>query len=312
MEEEINLRDYINVVLKRRKIILTVLFVSVIVAATVSFLTPRTYEVSMILEPSSFGVTSGGKPIYLDSPANIKAVIESGALNFKIIKALNLDSTTRIKFRVLQPKGTSILKVSIERREKETEDGIKILNQLVDELSNACFAQVAFKKNSIEEQISAISSDIAVKNSEIKLRGEILGILEERKNGLIDEIRETKLSKSKKFNKGDVLLVSYLNRLNKQLVDLKIEKENKKFHIMNLQSKTGKLQVNIEKLNLAKEEIHDMRLIQEPTVSSNPIKPKKKQNIAISSVLGLMLGIFTAFFQEYWEKTGGVRIRNEI
>ena len=303
MEDEINLRDYINVVLKRKKIILTILFVSVIVTATVSFLTPRTCEILMLLEPPRVGVTSEEKTIYLDSPENIKAVIESRALNSKIIKALNLDSTMRIKFRVSQPKRTNILKVSIERREKETEDGIKILNQLVNELSKRYFDRIEFKNNSIEEQISVISSDIAVKNSEIKFRGEMLRILEERENSLIDEIGETKLSKSKKFDKGDALLVSYLDQLNRQLVNLKIKEENIKILIMNLQSETEKLQVNIEKLNLAKEKIHDMKLIQEPTVSSNPIKPKKKQNIAIAGVLGLMLGVFIAFFQEFWEKT---------
>ena len=303
-EEEINLRDYINVVLKRKRTIFTILFVSVAVAVIVSFLSPRVYRISMILEPPRVEVTSEGMPIYLDSPENIKTVIESGSLNSKIIKALNLDSTTRIKFRVSQPSGTSILKISIERQEKETEDGIRILNQLVDELSKSYFDRVEFKKNSIENEISAISSDIAVKNSEIKSRGEMLRILEERKNGLIDEIKEIKLTKSKKFDKGEALLVNYLDQLNRQLVDLKIEKENIKIIIMNSQSETEKLQIDIELLNLAKEGIHDMRLIQKPTVSPNPIKPKKKQNVAISSVLGLMLGIFIAFLQEYWEKTG--------
>ena len=303
MVEEISLRDYINVVLKRKKTILTILFVSVVVTAAVSFLMPRTYEVSMILEPSSFGITSEGKPIYLDSPKNIKAVVESGALNSKMLQSLNLNSTTRIKFRVSQPGGTSILKVSMERREKETEDGIKILNQLVDELSRSYFDQVEFKKNSIENKISAISNDIVTKNSEIKSRGGMLRILEERKNGLIDEIREIKLTKSKKFDEGDALLVSYLDQLNRQLVKIKIEKENIKIFIMNLQNEAEKLQINIEKLNLAKEEIHGMRLIQKPTVLLSPIKPKKKQNIAIAGVLGLMLGIFIAFFQEFWEKT---------
>ena len=35
----------------------------------------------------------------------------------------------------------------------------------------------------------------------------------------------------------------------------------------------------------------------------NPIKPNKKVNIAISGVLGIMLGVFIAFFGAYWEST---------
>lgn len=33
----------------------------------------------------------------------------------------------------------------------------------------------------------------------------------------------------------------------------------------------------------------------------NPVAPNKKMNIAIAAVLGLMLGVFVAFFKEYWQ-----------
>ena len=36
----------------------------------------------------------------------------------------------------------------------------------------------------------------------------------------------------------------------------------------------------------------------EPT---NPVAPNKKMNIAIAAVFGLMLGVFIAFFIEYWK-----------
>ena len=35
-----------------------------------------------------------------------------------------------------------------------------------------------------------------------------------------------------------------------------------------------------------------------------PIAPNKKLNVAIAGVLGLMLGVFTAFFTEYWKESG--------
>jgi uncharacterized protein involved in exopolysaccharide biosynthesis len=33
-----------------------------------------------------------------------------------------------------------------------------------------------------------------------------------------------------------------------------------------------------------------------------PIKPNKKLNILITGVLGLFVGIFVAFFLEFWQK----------
>jgi len=41
--------------------------------------------------------------------------------------------------------------------------------------------------------------------------------------------------------------------------------------------------------------------------SMHPIKPKKKQIIAIFGIVGLMMGIFLAFWFEFWEK--GIKLR---
>ncbi|NLP45725.1 MAG: hypothetical protein GX347_01615, partial [Epulopiscium sp.] len=37
--------------------------------------------------------------------------------------------------------------------------------------------------------------------------------------------------------------------------------------------------------------------------STRPIAPRKALNLAISAVLGLMIGVFVAFFMEYWIST---------
>jgi len=36
----------------------------------------------------------------------------------------------------------------------------------------------------------------------------------------------------------------------------------------------------------------------------HPIKPRKKQNILISGILGLFVGILVAFFVDWWTKGG--------
>lgn len=50
-------------------------------------------------------------------------------------------------------------------------------------------------------------------------------------------------------------------------------------------------------------------LIVSPAVEPlKPIAPNKKLNVAIAGVLGLMLGVFAAFFREYW-KTSSVEVK---
>ncbi len=299
-EEEVDLRDYVNVVFKRKKVILTVLFVSVAVTAIVSFLSPRVYKISMILEPPS-QVTDVGEKVYLDLPVNMKTAVEGGIFNPRIIKALSLDSKRPLKFKVSQPKKLKILKVSIEREEERVKDGIRILNQLFKDLSETYYDKLELVRNNIERKISIVSSDIGTKNNKVRSQEKMLKILEERESELISEIEGTKYRK--KLQDRDILLASHINQIGKQLVDVKIEEEETRISIENLQSQIEKLQLKIESLNAKKDRINDVRLIQEPMVSSNPIRPKKRQNIAIAMVLGVMLGVFTAFLQEFWEKT---------
>jgi uncharacterized protein involved in exopolysaccharide biosynthesis len=41
-------------------------------------------------------------------------------------------------------------------------------------------------------------------------------------------------------------------------------------------------------------------MLQPPTRSAKAIAPKKKQNITIAAIIGLMLGVFVSFFREFW------------
>ena len=45
----------------------------------------------------------------------------------------------------------------------------------------------------------------------------------------------------------------------------------------------------------------NFELIKYPSIPQAPIKPNKKLNLAISGVLGLFLGVFIAFFTEFWQ-----------
>jgi len=49
IEDEINLRDYINVIIKRKKIILTVFFVSIITTAVFSLMMPKVYQATTLI-----------------------------------------------------------------------------------------------------------------------------------------------------------------------------------------------------------------------------------------------------------------------
>lgn len=61
----------------------------------------------------------------------------------------------------------------------------------------------------------------------------------------------------------------------------------------------------IGEISSLKEELinyEGFKIINPATQPVAPIKPNKKLNIAIAGVLGLFLGVFAAFFIEFWER----------
>jgi len=61
----------------------------------------------------------------------------------------------------------------------------------------------------------------------------------------------------------------------------------------------------ISKISSIKEDLMNYQgfKVIDPAIEPNaPIKPNKKLNILIAGVLGLFIGIFVAFFLEFWQK----------
>jgi len=52
-------------------------------------------------------------------------------------------------------------------------------------------------------------------------------------------------------------------------------------------------------------EIQSFSVVDEAIVPERPSKPRIKLNMLFGLVLGIFSGIFVAFFQEYWDKSGG-------
>ena len=52
-----------------------------------------------------------------------------------------------------------------------------------------------------------------------------------------------------------------------------------------------------------KDQIRNVRLLRAPEVSLYTVGSSVKKNVVTAGILGLLAGIFTALFVEYWERT---------
>ena len=325
-ENERELLDYLNVLWKRKWLIIIPTFVIVVAVGVYSFFLPRVWEVDAIIVPSKFLVqTEAGQfnEIVVVDPRQIAGQINQGSHNHLIATQLNLDIREFPKLKAENLRDTNLVRVST--KEKDTEKAKLILFSLFNHLKRQLDEKV-------DIEIKGIDSDIKSKKIEmLRIEGEIKGnknklnIVKQRKKDIKRELndigkriealeKEQRLSlKRENRNESEslaMLLYSneiqqslrYFNTLNELLSNKKIEEENINLEIENKEKIINQLENKIDNLNESKGRIDYTQLIKEPTSSLYPISPKKKLNVLIAGILGLMAFTMLAFFLEYLEK----------
>ncbi|MBW2195605.1 MAG: hypothetical protein JRF37_08570, partial [Deltaproteobacteria bacterium] len=94
LEDEIELIDLLRVVWKWKYLVICGTILSLVVAALVSVLIPETYRVDMFLDSGLVERKVSGRPAYLVEPTGLKAVIESGKFNHRILEMIQENNST--------------------------------------------------------------------------------------------------------------------------------------------------------------------------------------------------------------------------
>jgi len=133
-EDEINLIDYLRVLWRWKWLIGGVTFIITVAAIFYSFMLPKVYEISMILEPGIISIDKNGNYVYLDSPQTIGDKIGSGTYNRRIVREHEWEpKETVLEFRSdIDKRGKSnLVKVRSEWGEERIDDGKKAMASLV-------------------------------------------------------------------------------------------------------------------------------------------------------------------------------------
>jgi len=320
-EDEINLIDYLKVLWKWKWLIMAGTLVCGIVAAVISLQMPKIYEISTVIEPGIAGVKSDGSFMYIDSVANMNGKINGDIYSKRIQKALNLDPLkTGVKFKSANVKGANMVKVASQWEEKDTDLGIKVTGQLIHFLVGDYEKVIEQKEGSYSNQIIMKQNEMNNMKTRKKLQQANLKNIGQTKKELLLAIKEVKENVEKVIHQRDLLLkskgtgnsttlllysttvqqnVTYFNQLSNELYGLNAKGEEIKAKIEAFPGDMADINAQINSLNLKKGLISNIKVIQEPEVSLYPVKPKKKQIVLLSVVVGLFFMIFLAFFIEY-------------
>ena len=213
-EDEIELIDYLRVLWKWKWFIILGTFACMVVAAIISLIMPKVYEVSMTLEPGIVGLDTYGKFIYIDSRQNIEGKIKRGIYNTRIQNALNINPIEKeIKFEVAREMGTNFIKVGSEWKDNNVKLGIKSLSHLYALLSKEYekvveqrmgdyekrilmkqnqIKEIEIQRKDIDKQILLKLNKIDGKKNHIRLNKATLKIIEHREKELLQEIKDVK------------------------------------------------------------------------------------------------------------------------
>jgi len=325
-ENEIGLIDYLNVIWKRKWLIIIPTFVLVVAVGVYSFFLPRVWEVDAIIQPSKYIIqTESGSynEIIIVDPKQIAGQINEESYNNLIAAELNLDIREIPKLKAENLRDTNLVKIST--KVNDVKKAKLILYSLFNHLKRELDKKVDIETQEVDYRIKSKEIENLRIEEEIKAHKNKLNIVKQRKKEIEEEMNDTRkrveaLEKEqrlslKKENRSEseslaMLLYSnevqqslrYLNTLNELLSSKKIQEENINLEIENKEEKIKQLENEIDNLNERKGRIDYAQLIKEPTSSLFPVAPKKKRNVFIAGILGLMIFTVLAFFTDYLEK----------
>jgi len=320
-EDEINLIDLLRVLWKWKWLIIGGTVICAIIAAVISLQMPRIYEISTVIEPGIAGVKNDGSFMLIDSVANINGKIDGGIYNRKVEKALQLDPLkTKVEFKSAVVKKTSLINISSQWEEGNTNLGVKAFRQIMDLISGDYSRIVEQRKGDYDKQIFMKQNDINKLGAQRTSLKETLANIKQRIAKLKKEVLNVKNNTEDLMKQRDILLkkdktgvemplllysttvqqnISYFNEINDQIYEFEEKKEAVQWKNKNIEKDINAIEAEITALNASKGLISNIKIIQEPEVSRYPVKPKKKQIVLLAGVVALFMFIFLAFFIEY-------------
>jgi len=310
MDDEINLREYMDVIKKRWKVIVLIAAVIVLFVFIFSSLQEPVYEAKTTILVKSSGESSlsnyanfaGAMGIRLSSSGsglgNIINLLKTRAVAAKVVDDLRLRE--RIKgwdkpeiedyklasavSKMLQKPKLSGNLVELKIKYKDPKLAAEIANGYASALSHYWnklnYTETQKKRDYIESQLPRVGRELKIaeqKKKSFTLLSPKGGSSGSNLVGLVAGSQSEGIEISRLSRELNILTSVY-TMLRKEYETVKLEESK---------------------------EIPPLSIVDKAIVPEFAIGPRKKLNVIIGLVFGLFAGVFVVFFQEYLKKSGG-------
>ncbi|OEU58037.1 MAG: hypothetical protein BAW33_00650, partial [Desulfobacterales bacterium C00003104] len=322
-DDDIELIDYLRVIWKWKYLIIAGVLICAIAAGVVSFSMPKVYGIDMIVRPGILTVGTDGKNFYIDSAENIKAIIEAGAFDVNVLDHIGKSGYNSppklLNLKANIPANSNALKISYETSDADC--GLRILTRLGEVLLERYAERVVYfqnehateiglkrteqtdceaKKRSAQEQIKSARKRIDELTAQVEsVRKNTDSLIQERDRFLSKSASESNILSAVLYTNTIQQNMELENTCREQINYYDTRMEQGKLRLEKLNSESSRLQEQIRSLEFKKKNVQNIEVLQPPTRSPYPIKPKTKLNVMLAAVVGLFVMLFLAFFLEY-------------
>jgi len=314
VQENTELIDYLGVIWKWKLLIILITVVCAVTSGVVSFVLPKIYQSSGLLEVGRIPRYRGTAQEQIEPIEDIESVsevLESSEMLSKIKEKFNLHATLggiRARLDVEPILGKYIgsrlqarlIKITFEDRDPRLT--VDILNTLSVLLIEQHLKEYQASIKSLDEEINNSQDEISLQNDYQKVVREQIKVAEKA-------IAETK----KELSQLSLRNISPL-----EVLFLRSTLRDQEEIIADFHEKIKDVQLSIQHLKNKVVYLNNMRAVSEntklrdkPIKPDAPVRPKKKLNAIIGGVVGLVAAIILAFFFEYLQ-TVRVRKREEV
>jgi capsular polysaccharide biosynthesis protein len=323
--EEVNLTEYLEILWKRKWLIIIPTAIIIIATGIVSFLVTPVWEVDAIVLPSKFlSQTEQGQfnEVLVVDPKQVAGQINQDSYNNLLAAELNLDIRKFPKIRAENLRDTKLVRISV--RTRDIDQGRKILTSLFNHLKGDFDKKidVEIANNLSEIKVLEIQKDII--KQEVLSEENKVKISEDRTRSIAQELKSVKTrvdeidaelkkaleEKRQGMDAVAILLYTnevqnnlrYYNTLEEKLSAERLTQENLRLSIKGKAEALKQQDSKIELLKEKKQRIDYAQLVKEPTPSLDPVAPKRTRNVLLAAVLGAAAFILLAFFFEALDK----------
>jgi len=323
-EDEIDLADLWRVLVRRRRVLLTVLVLIVSASLAYALLTPKQYAYRASVEIGSVPEQEGVRLI--EDPNTALAKVREGYLPKVVAEFLqhNPEYEHRLKLEARIPKKSQLLVIEGKAPEKDQKVYLGLIQQVVDLLVQDHRRVIDIVRARMESELEAARAKVqSLRDQKANLETTLKRMDDEDKL-LAAEIRqlERRLEEARrryqrmarlKDPASAMTMLMILNQIqadDKRLQQLrerlqvaqKNRRDELRKRIADTERAIGVQRLKVREIENRIENLRQTRAIVPPMRSAEPVGLAKRVIVVLGVILGLVAGVLAAFFAEFLAK----------